>query len=184
MVLEFVYRDLLRNDAYALHSYTRVSCVDGTSKIIECLPEKFRCNEMTVNCREFWSFGCAVIGLKELPRLHPTKRICGMCTRCALLHEYTYGNSLTLFPSSARARVCVCLRHTLTCSVLDQGFFACTVDPRLKCDVNSNKKKEPPNARNTWKSVNWCQKTSVHVHWFKLCACMRHVCVRERPRET
>ena len=37
---------------------------------------------MEVNCREFWYFGCAVIDLKELPRHHPTKRICGMCTRC------------------------------------------------------------------------------------------------------
>ena len=53
---------------------------------------------MGVNCREFWSFGCAVIDLKELPRPHPTKRICGMCTRGALLNEYTYVNSLTLFP--------------------------------------------------------------------------------------
>ena len=41
MVSEFVYRDLLRNDAYALHSYTRVSCLDGASKIIEFPLEKF-----------------------------------------------------------------------------------------------------------------------------------------------
>ena len=36
--------------------------------------------------------GATVLDLKELPRPHPTKRICGMCTRCALLNEYTYGN--------------------------------------------------------------------------------------------
>ena len=46
MVSEFVYGDLLRNDAYALLSYTRLAFVDGTSKIIES-------NEMIVNCRNF-----------------------------------------------------------------------------------------------------------------------------------
>ena len=40
MVSEFVYGDLLRNEAYALLSYTPVSFVDVTSKIIDCLLEK------------------------------------------------------------------------------------------------------------------------------------------------
>ena len=42
--------------------------------------------------------GATVIDLKEFPRHHPTKSICGMYTRFALLNEYTYGTSLTLFP--------------------------------------------------------------------------------------
>ena len=99
MVSEFVYRDHSRNDGYALYSYTRVSCVDGTSKIIECLLEQIsgvmKWKSTGENCG---LLGATVIDLKELPRPHPTKRICGMCTRCALSNEYTYGNSLTLFP--------------------------------------------------------------------------------------
>ena len=31
-----------------------------------------------------------------------------MCTRCALLNEYTYNNSLTLFPKSVCVCVCMC----------------------------------------------------------------------------
>ena len=53
MVSEFVYRDHSRNDASALHSYTRVSCVDGTSKI------NFRCNEMEV------IFGVNIFGVMK-----------------------------------------------------------------------------------------------------------------------
>ena len=34
--------------------------------------KSFRCHEVEVNCREFRSFGCAVIDPKELPRPHPT----------------------------------------------------------------------------------------------------------------
>ena len=97
MVSEFVYRDHSRNDAYALYSCTQVSCVDGTSKIIECLLDQIsgvmKWKSAGKNCG---LLGAIVIDLKKPPRPHPTKRICGMCTRYALLHEY--GNSLTLFP--------------------------------------------------------------------------------------
>ena len=138
MVSEFVYRDHSRNDAYTLHSYTRVSCVDGTSKIIESPRKVSGVMKWTLTVENSGLLGATVLDLKELPRPHPIKRICGMCTRCTLL---TNTHMVTCSLSFRKACVFVCVRmcacgYARMCSVTPSRaqswifFFARTVDPR------------------------------------------------------
>ena len=94
--------------------------------------------------------GATVLDLKELPLILQNE-----FAACAL--DATYWTNTHMVTSLLNFReacvfVCVCAyvcvwvcvhvqRHTLTYSVLDPLFFARTVDPRWKCDVNLNKKK-------------------------------------------
>ena len=101
-------------------SYTRVSCVDGTSNKNEYLLETSGVMERKSTAENYGLLGATVIDLKELHRSHPTKRICVWCVSACVC-------------ACVCVCVCVCVstRHVLTCSALNPFFSSArTVDPR------------------------------------------------------
>ena len=108
MVSEFVCSDQSRNDAFALHSYTRGSFW-WHDKNNWASPRKVSgVMKWKSTVENSGLLGVTVFDLKELPRRHHTKRICGM-TYALDARYWTNTHMVTSSLSFRKACVFVCV---------------------------------------------------------------------------